>query len=88
MHIAPLDAAALVADLDHHILIVVRIRDDDADGGHVVHTVRVHRGTHAVLQQLQDDVSVGYLGSASVSVSEMVGWMDGWMDGWMERERR
>jgi hypothetical protein len=61
VHVAPLDAAAFVADLDHHVLVVVRIRDDDADGGHVVHTVRVHRGTHAVLQQLEDDVPVGRL---------------------------
>mmetsp|Transcript_1426 Transcript_1426/g.3689 ORF Transcript_1426/g.3689 Transcript_1426/m.3689 type:complete len:269 (-) Transcript_1426:1026-1832(-) len=57
LHVRPADAAALVADLDDHVLVGVPVRQDDLDVRQVVGVaVELARRAHAVLEQLEQDV--------------------------------
>eukprot|EP00964_Phaeocystis_antarctica_P025538 scaffold14369_cov63-Phaeocystis_antarctica.AAC.1 len=56
-HVRAPDAAALVGDLDHDVLVVLAVGDDHLDGRHgVVHAVVLGHGAQRVLDELEHAV--------------------------------
>ena len=56
-HVRAPDAAALVGDLDHDVLVVLAVRDDHLDGRHgVVHAMVLGDGAQRVLDELEHAV--------------------------------